>query len=81
MGNLCSKRPSAADNDPFAQPGRVLGSAPPKPSEPRAQIPKTTSQGQRLGSGGGSNIGGRDSGGGGGGGDARTAAAKAAEVR
>ena len=49
MGNLCSKRPSQADNDPFAQPGRILGNTPAKPSEPRAQIPKTTSGGQRLG--------------------------------
>ena len=82
MGNLCSslKKPSAADDDPFARPGRVLGSTPQKPAEPRASIPKTTQSGQKLG---GSPLPASAStaGGGGGEGDARTAAAKAAEVR
>ena len=65
MGNLCGK--PSKENDPFTQPGRTVGSAPPKPSEPRASVPKINSHGQALGGGGGPS-------------DARSAAAKAAEV-
>ena len=70
MGNLCGK--PSQDADPFAQPGRTLGSAPPRPAEPRASVPKISSQGgQTLGGSGGGTAGK---------GDARSAAAKAAEV-
>ena len=67
MGNLCGK--PSKDNDPFSQPGRTVGSAPPPQPNPRASVPKINSQGQKLGgsSGGESN-------------DARSAAARAAEV-
>ena len=84
MGNLCGKQSSS---DPFEQPGRTLGSAPPKSSNTRAPIPATvTSQGRTLG---GSGSGGGGGGGGGGAArnhgtmasnDPRSAAAKAAEV-
>ena len=75
MGNICGKESKA---DPFAQPGRTLGSAPPQQS--RASIPKGTTgtgaSGRTLGgtsaaSGNGSGAKGSD---------ARGAAAKAAEV-
>lgn len=67
MGNLCGK--SSKENDPFSQPGRTVGSAPPLQPNPRASVPKIGSQGQKLGgpSGGESS-------------DARSAAARAAEV-
>ncbi|KAL2051934.1 hypothetical protein ABVK25_007849 [Lepraria finkii] len=69
MGNLCGK-PSKPD--PFSQPGRTVGSAPPHSSTPRATIPKTTGQGQTLG-GPNAASGDRD--------EARRAAARAAEER
>ena len=68
MGNLCGK--PSKENDPFSQPGRTVGSIPPPQPNPRASVPKISSQGQKLGgpsSGEGS--------------DARSAAARAAEVR
>ncbi|KAL9128021.1 MAG: hypothetical protein Q9217_003215 [Psora testacea] len=71
MGNLCGK--PSKDSDPFAQPGRTLGSAPPQPSSPRASVPKisgTGSQGKMLGDPTSGEPG-----------DARSAAAKAAEER
>ena len=71
MGNLCGK--PSKDTDPFAQPGRTLGPAPPQPSKPRASVPKisggTGSQGKTLGG----DTSAEQS-------DARSAAAKAAEV-
>lgn len=66
-GALCGKQ--SASDDPFAQPGRTVGSAP--PPQTRASVPKVSGHGQTLG---GSSTGG------GAGGDARSAAAKAAEV-
>ncbi|KAL9636625.1 MAG: hypothetical protein Q9164_002704 [Protoblastenia rupestris] len=72
MGNLCGK--PSKDTDPFAQPGRTLGPAPPQPSNPRASVPKisggTGSQGKTLGG----DTSAEQS-------DARSAAAKAAEER
>lgn len=68
MGNLCGK--PSKENDPFAQPGRTVGSAPPPQSSSRAPVPKIDSQGRKLGG----VSGGEDS-------DARSAAARAAEVR
>ncbi|KAI4267504.1 MAG: hypothetical protein LQ337_008315, partial [Flavoplaca oasis] len=70
MGNLCSRSSNKPDN--FSTPGRVIGSSSTPtsaPQNPRAQIPKSATQGQgrTLGSGGG------------GGDDARSAAARAAE--
>ncbi|KAJ9308229.1 hypothetical protein DTO217A2_2211 [Paecilomyces variotii] len=41
MGNICSR--SANKSDPFSQPGRVLGSAPPAASTPRAPLPPKVS--------------------------------------
>ena len=70
MGNLCGK--PSRDSDPFAQPGRTLGSAPPQPSDSRAAVPKisgTGSQGKTLGGPLSETQN-----------DARSAAAKAAEV-
>ncbi|KAL2043618.1 hypothetical protein N7G274_003925 [Stereocaulon virgatum] len=75
MGNLCGK---PSKSDPFSQPGRTVGSAPPPSTAPRATIPKTTTtttttQGQNLGgptTAAGDN---RD--------EARRAAARAAEER
>lgn len=68
MGNICGKE--SKSSDPFSQPGRTIGSAPPSQSAPRASVPKISGQGQTLG---GSGSGGdRD--------DARRAAARAAEV-
>lgn len=66
MGNLCGK--PSKESDPFSQPGRALGSAPP-PQSTRVSVPKVNSQGQKLG---GSSA--KD------GSDARSAAAWAAEV-
>lgn len=75
MGNLCGKA-SSSDDDPFAHPGRAVGTeAPSSSSSPRAAVPRIIgrggSQGRTLGGGGG---------GGGGVEDARQAAARAAEV-
>ncbi|CAF9926490.1 MAG: hypothetical protein ALECFALPRED_003456 [Alectoria fallacina] len=68
MGNLCGK--PSKENDPFSQPGRPVGSAPPLQSNPRASVPKISSQGQKLGGSSGGE-----------GSDARSAAARAAEER
>ena len=68
MGNLCGK--ASKENDPFSQPGRTVGSAPPPQSNPRASVPKIGSQGQKLGGSSGGESG-----------DAKSAAARAAEVR
>ena len=68
MGNLCGK--PSKENDPFSQPGRAVGSIPPPPPNPRASVPKISSQGQKLGGSSGGE-----------GSDARSAAARAAEVR
>ena len=70
MGNLCGK--PSKDSDPFAQPGRTLGSAPPQSSNPRVGVPKISGTGSQ-----GKTLGGPASGEEG---DARSAAAKAAEV-
>ena len=67
MGNLCGK--PSKENDPFSQPGRALGSAPPPQSHPRASVPKIGNQGQKLGGSSSGEVS-----------DARRAAAKAAEV-
>lgn len=74
MGGLCSKSSNTAD--PFAQPGRVLGSSADSNPNPRAPLPQrgpTSGPGRTLGgagaSGGGSNT------------EPRNAAALAAEVR
>ena len=66
MGNLCGK--PSKENDPFSQPGRTVGSAPPTQIKPRASVPKIGGQGQKLGGSGGESS------------DARSAAARAAEV-
>ncbi|CAF9922864.1 hypothetical protein IMSHALPRED_005774 [Imshaugia aleurites] len=68
MGNLCGK--PSKENDPFSQPGRTVGSAPPPQSNSRASVPKIDSQGQKLGSSSGRATN-----------DARSAAARAAEER
>ncbi|KAL9133849.1 MAG: hypothetical protein Q9175_004969 [Cornicularia normoerica] len=68
MGNLCGK--PSKENDPFSQPGRTVGSVPPSKSNPRASVPKISSQGQKLG---GSSTGESS--------DAKSAAARAAEER
>jgi len=68
MGNLCGK--PSKENDPFSQPGRTVGSAPPTQTKPRASVPKIGGQGQKLGG----SSGGESS-------DARSAAARAAEER
>ncbi|KAK2755863.1 hypothetical protein FQN54_005658 [Arachnomyces sp. PD_36] len=77
MGNLCSR--SANQPDPFAQPGRVLGTSPSTQNQPsRAPVP------QKIDSKNKARVGGppRTLGGGAGGeGEARSAAAKAAEER
>lgn len=67
MGNLCGK--PSKENDPFSQPGSTVGSVPPSKSNPRASVPKISSQGQKLG---GSSTGESS--------DARSAAARAAEA-
>lgn len=74
MGNLCSK--SSSESDPFAQPGRTVGSVPTPSPNPRAATPKIASTGHILGSakGGGADWTGE------GRIDARSAAARAAEV-
>ncbi|KAI9868273.1 MAG: hypothetical protein M1830_005668 [Pleopsidium flavum] len=68
MGNICGK--GSKDSDPFSQPGRTLGSAPPPPStNARSSIPPNIrSQGRTLGG----PLGGDTE-------DARRAAAQAAE--
>ncbi|MCJ1245039.1 hypothetical protein MMC30_002240 [Trapelia coarctata] len=73
MGNCFGKPSAAFSSDPFAQPGRTLGNAPPAP---RASVPpKISSQrGKTLGAQPGSSEGPEAS-------DARRAAAKAAEER
>ncbi|EER44359.1 conserved hypothetical protein [Histoplasma capsulatum var. duboisii H88] len=69
MGSLCSK--SANPPEPFAQPGRVLGTSPhPPPQAPRASLSAST--GRTLG-GAHSPGQGKD--------DPRNAAARAAEER
>ncbi|EFR03666.1 hypothetical protein MGYG_06662 [Nannizzia gypsea CBS 118893] len=81
MGNICSK--SSNQTDPFAQPGRVLGSqaasTKPTPANSNTPLIRNTNPSEQQSSGG------RTLGGGGknavGGGDARSAAAKAAEER
>lgn len=71
MGALCGKE--SKTSDPFSQPGRTIGSAPPPQPTPRAGLPKISGQGQTLGpSSAPSNAEPND---------ARRAAAKAAEVR
>ena len=67
MGNICGKE--SKTSDPFSQPGRTIGSAPPSQPAPRAAVPKISGQGQTLG---GKSVGEPD--------DARRAAARAAEV-
>ncbi|EEP78595.1 predicted protein [Uncinocarpus reesii 1704] len=72
MGNLCSK--SSNPSDAFAQPGRVLGTAP-DPAPSRVPVPQkkvNSSAGRTLGSNPGT---------GGGDAEARSAAARAAEER
>lgn len=64
MGNICGKESKA---DPFSQPGRTVGSAP--PPQNRSSVPKIAGQGHTLGGSGGGEAT-----------DARSAAAKAAEV-
>ena len=73
MGNLCGK--PSKENDPFSQPGRAVGSATPAQSDSRVPVPRINSQGRKLGGGGGGSSSGGESG------DARSAAARAAEVR
>jgi len=73
MGNLCGKQ---SKEESFQGAGRVLGSAPPKTDNAKASIPSSakptaSTPGRTLG--GSSNEGGEV--------DARSAAAKAAEVR
>ena len=67
MGNICGKESKTPD--PFAQPGRTLGSAPPAQASPRAAVPKISGQGHTLGGKSGNEPD-----------DARRAAARAAEV-
>lgn len=69
MGALCGKE--SKSSDPFSQPGRTVGSAPPSSSNPRAPVPKINSNapGRTLGGSSGEDTS-----------DARRAAAKAAEV-
>lgn len=73
MGNLCSKSGDDPRKDNFAGPGRVLGSAPPRPENARATIPPQQpsygTTGQTLGGGRGEGTN-----------DAKAAAARAAEV-
>ncbi|MCJ1364065.1 hypothetical protein MMC16_003174 [Acarospora aff. strigata] len=70
MGNICGK--ASKDSDPFSQPGRTLGSAPPpRPANARSTIPSNVnSPGRTLG---GPARGDTE--------DARRAAAQAAEER
>ncbi|PGG96225.1 hypothetical protein GX51_07931 [Blastomyces parvus] len=70
MGSLCSK--SANPTEPFAQPGRVLGTNPNPPQAPRASLPRKANAGRTLG-GGQVPAQGKD--------DPRSAAARAAEER
>ena len=72
MGNICSK--SSNPTDPFARPGRVLGTAPPRTEAPHAPLPQKANASR-------SNTGtGRTLGGGEGSKEPRTAAGRAAEV-
>ena len=77
MGALCNKPSRSRSPDPFAQPGRTLGSsAPLTPKAATAPLPQKIrgpGSGHTLGGGGGGGSGGN-------GGDARGAAARAAEV-
>ncbi|KAL1853027.1 hypothetical protein Plec18167_005686 [Paecilomyces lecythidis] len=74
MGNICSR--SANKSDPFSQPGRVLGSAPPADSAPRAPLPpKVNSMGPGRTLGGASGGSSTDAE------DARSKAALAAQKR
>lgn len=68
MGNICGKE--SKPSDPFSQPGRTVGTAPPSQAAPRAAVPKISGPGQTLGGGSGGEPN-----------DARRAAARAAEVR
>ncbi|PGH15577.1 hypothetical protein AJ79_02359 [Helicocarpus griseus UAMH5409] len=68
MGNLCSK--NANPTEPFAQPGRVLGTNPNPPQAPRAPLPPHA--GRTVGGSQGPDRG-KD--------DPRSAAARAAEER
>ncbi|OJD21042.1 hypothetical protein ACJ73_07621 [Blastomyces percursus] len=70
MGSICSK--SANPTEPFAQPGRVLGTKPDRPQAPRTSLPRKASAGRTLG--GGPSPGQRKE-------DPRNAAARAAEER
>ncbi|MCJ1373229.1 hypothetical protein MMC20_004457 [Loxospora ochrophaea] len=70
MGNLCGKE--SKDSDPFSQPGRTLGSAPPPPQNPRAHVPPKLGSAERPLGGSSSKA---DTS------DARRAAAVAAEER
>ncbi|KAK5990843.1 hypothetical protein PT974_09118 [Cladobotryum mycophilum] len=71
MGNICGK---TEDPDPFSQPGRVLGSAPP-PGPKTAPVPKKVGGPPRT-LGGGAAVGGASNPG-----EARSKAAQAAEAR
>ncbi|KAL9121730.1 MAG: hypothetical protein Q9187_001711 [Circinaria calcarea] len=78
MGNLCGKSSSSAKtSDPFAQPGRIVGSSP--PAARSSLPPKISSQspGRPLGSSGSGAVAPTSAEGGS---DARQAAAKAAQV-
>lgn len=83
MGNCCSSRDSSP-KDNFAGPGRTLGSAPPRTENAKVSVPSRAAGGQQAGASA-TAAGGQTLGGGGGGGgdtnDARSAAARAAEVR
>ena len=69
MGNLCGKQ--SKTSDPFAQPGRTIGSVPSSSNDARASVPpKISSQGHTLGGPAPAT----------GSSDARQAAAKAAQV-
>ncbi|OJD12628.1 hypothetical protein AJ78_06815 [Emergomyces pasteurianus Ep9510] len=74
MGSFCSK--SANPTEPFAQPGRVLGTNPNPPQAPRASLPRKVGSSQ---AGTGRTLGGQgpDQGKS----DPRNAAARAAEER
>ncbi|KAH8808269.1 hypothetical protein F5884DRAFT_900528 [Xylogone sp. PMI_703] len=75
MGNLCGKQ----SDDPFAQPGRTLGSAPPPSSNPTSSVPRKVGGPPRTL--GGSSSGTASSGTGDTAEEARKKAAAAAEAR